>query len=213
MTRPLPLGVLISGRGTNLAAIHAAIAAGQLDARIVAVCSNRPEALGVAWARAQGLPVALFPRSAYPSRAAAQEAMAAHLQAVGAELVVLAGWDQVLVPSFVAAFAGRLINVHPSLLPAFARTMHAVEEALAYGVKVTGCTVHYVTEEVDAGPIILQAAVPVYDDDTPETLLARIHEQEHRLLPRAIALHAAGRLRVEGRRVRILPDSAEAERR
>ncbi|HLI28120.1 MAG TPA: phosphoribosylglycinamide formyltransferase [Chloroflexota bacterium] len=202
---PLPLGVLVSGRGTNLMAIHAAIARGELAARVVLVASNRPEAPAIAWARAQGLPVALFPRRDYASRAAAQAALARALQAAGAELVVLAGWDQVLTPEFVATFTGRLMNIHPSLLPAFAGTMHAVEEALAWGVKVSGCTVHYVTAEVDAGPIILQAAVPVYDDDTPATLLARIHEQEHHLLPQAIALHAAGRLRVEGRRVRILP--------
>lgn len=201
---PLPLGVLVSGRGSNLMAIHAAIARGELAARIVLVASNRPEAPAVGWARAQGLAVGLFPRRDYTSRAEAQAALARALQAAGAELVVLAGWDQVLSPEFVATFAGRLMNVHPSLLPAFAGTMHAVEEALAWGVKVSGCTVHYVTAEVDAGPIILQAAVPVYDDDTPATLLARIHEQEHRLLPQAIALHAAGRLRVEGRRVRIL---------
>jgi phosphoribosylglycinamide formyltransferase-1 len=199
----LPIAVLISGRGTNLAAIHQAIATGTLAARIVAVCSNRPDAYGVGWAREQGLPVAVFARADYGSRAAAQEAMLAHLRASGAQLLVLAGWDQVLIPAVVAAYAGRILNVHPSLLPAFAGTMHAVEDALAYGVRVTGCTVHYVTDEVDCGPIVLQAAVPVYDDDTPETLLARIHEQEHQLLPRAIALQAAGRLRVEGRRVRI----------
>ena len=206
MAGTFPIAVLISGRGTNLAAIHAASEAGTLDARIVAVCSNRPEAYGVRWAREQGLPVAVFARADYGSRAAAQEAMLAHLQTVGAQLVVLAGWEQVLIPAFVAAFDGRLLNVHPSLLPAFAGTMHAVEEALAYGAKVTGCTVHYVTDDVDCGPIVLQAAVPVLDDDTPETLLARIHEREHELLPRAIALHTAGRLRVEGRHVRILGD-------
>lgn len=202
---PHPVGVLISGRGTNLMAIHEAIQSGGLDARLVAVCSNRPDAPGVAWARAQGLPVAVFARADYPSRAAAQEALVAHLQAAGAALVVLAGWDQVLVQSFVEAFRGCILNVHPSLLPAFGGSMHAVEEALAYGVKLTGCTVHYVTEDVDTGPILLQAAVPVLDDDSPETLLARIHEQEHSLLPRAIALHAAGRIRVDGRRVVVTP--------
>jgi phosphoribosylglycinamide formyltransferase-1 len=196
-----PIAVLISGRGSNLAAIHEAIRAGTLDARIVAVCSNRPEAYGVGWAREQGLPVAVFPRAEHGSRAAAQAAMLAHLQAAGAELLVLAGWDQVLIPAVVAAFDGRILNIHPSLLPAFAGTMRAVEDALAYGVKVTGCTVHYVTDDVDCGPIVLQAAVPVLDDDTPETLLVRIHEEEHRLLPQAIALQAAGRLRVQGRRV------------
>ena len=206
MTDPFPIGVLISGRGTNLAAIQAAITGGALDARIVAVCSNRPDAFGVAWARAQGLPVTVFARPDYPSRAAAQEAIVAHLQRAGAQLVVLAGWDQILSPAFVRAFAGRLLNVHPSLLPAFAGGMHAVADALAYGVKVTGCTVHYVTEEVDTGPIVLQESVPVLDDDTADSLLARIHEQEYQLLPRAIALHAAGRLRLQGRRVHIRAD-------
>jgi phosphoribosylglycinamide formyltransferase-1 len=203
MAHSFPIAVLLSGRGTNLAAIHQAIAAGTLNARIVAVCSNRPDAYGVGWAREQGLPVAVFPRADYGSRGAAQAAMLAGLQAAGAELLVLAGWDQVLIPAVVATYHGRILNVHPSLLPAFAGTMHAVEDALAYGVRVTGCTVHYVTDDVDCGPIVLQAAVPVLDGDTPETLLARIHEQEYQLLPRAIALHAAGRLRVEGRRVRI----------
>ncbi len=208
MAKSYPIGVLVSGRGTNLMAIHAAIGRGALAARIVAVCSNRPEAPAVAWARDQDLPVALFPRADYPSRTAAQEAMAAHLQAVGARLVVLAGWDQLLVPAFVGAFPGGILNVHPSLLPAFAGTMHAVDDALAYGVKVTGVTVHYVTDDVDAGPIVLQAAVPVLDDDTPGSLLERLHEQEHRLLPEAIALHAAGRLQVEGRRVRVMSDES-----
>jgi phosphoribosylglycinamide formyltransferase-1 len=196
--------VLVSGRGTNLMAIHAAIERGALAARIALVGSNRPEAPAVAWARAHGLPVAVCARADFPSRTAAQVALAAHLKEAGAALVVLAGWDQLLADEFVAAFEGRLLNVHPSLLPAFAGTMHAVEDALAHGVKITGCTVHYVTAEIDAGPIVLQAAVPVHDDDTPETLLARIHEQEHRLLPAAIALHATGRVQIDGRRVRIL---------
>jgi phosphoribosylglycinamide formyltransferase-1 len=206
MTDRFPLAVLLSGRGTNLMAIHAAIAAGTLDARIVAVGSNRPEAPGVAWARGQGLPVGVFARADYPTRGAAQEALLGWVRERGAALVVLAGWDQVLIPAFVAAYRGRLLNIHPSLLPAFAGSMHAVAEALAHGVKLTGCTVHYVTDDVDCGPIVLQAAVPVLEDDTPDTLLARVHEQEHQLLPRAIALHAVGRLRVDGRRVRILPE-------
>jgi phosphoribosylglycinamide formyltransferase-1 len=200
-----PIAVLLSGRGTNLMAIHAAIQAGTLAARIVAVGSNRPEAPGVAWARAQGLPVGVFSRADHPTRVAAQEALLAWLEARQPALVVLAGWDQVLIPAVVATYAGRLLNIHPSLLPAFAGSMHAVEEALAHGAKVTGCTVHYVTDDVDGGPIVLQAPVPILDDDTPATLLARIHEQEYRLLPEAIALHAAGRLHLDGRRVRIRP--------
>src|SRR5205085_12676818 len=122
----------------------------------------------------------------------------------GARLAGLAGWDQLLVPTFVGAFAGGVLTVRPARLPAFAGTMHAVEDALAYGVKLTGVTIHCVTKDLDAGPIVLQAAVPVLDDDTPARLLDRLHEQEYRLLPQAIALHAAGRLRIEGRRVRIL---------
>jgi phosphoribosylglycinamide formyltransferase-1 len=207
MTDSFPVAVLISGRGTNLAAIHQAIVDGALAARIVAVCSNRPSADGIGWARKRGLPVAVFAREEHGSRLAAQEAMLQHVRGAGAELVVLAGWDQVLISAFVAAFDKRILNVHPSLLPAFGGTMHAVEEALKYGVKLTGCTVHYVTDDVDCGPIVLQAPVPVLDDDTPDSLLARLHEQEHKLLPRVIALHAAGRLRIEGRRVRVLAES------
>ena len=116
------------------------------------------------------------------------------------DLVVTAGFDQILLPAFIDAFPERILNVHPSLLPPFAGTLHAQEEALAYGVKVSGCTVHIVTGEVDGGPIVMQAAVPVHDDDTVAAVSARILEQEHRLLPRAVRLLAQGRVRVEGRR-------------
>ncbi len=126
------------------------------------------------------------------------------LQQLSPDLIVLAGFDQVLGPQVVDTFRYRIINIHPSLLPAFAGTLHAQADALDYGVKVAGCTVHFVTNEVDAGPIIVQAAVPVMEDDTAESLAARILEQEHRILVEAVRLFAEGRLRIEGRRVRVL---------
>lgn len=208
---PLRIGVLVSGRGTNLAAILAAIAAGELPARVACVVSNRPAAPALERARAAGVPALVFPRSDFPSRAEQQRAILRALQQHGVELVVLAGFDQILLPEFVAAFPDRILNVHPSLLPAFGGSMHAVEAALGYGVKVSGCTVHLVTTEVDAGPIVAQAAVPVLEDDDPAALHARIQAEEHRLLPQAIGWFAAGRLRREGRRVRILPPSAASE--
>ena len=202
---PLRLGVLISGRGSNLLAILEAIERGHVPARVVLVASNRPEAAGLALATARGVPTLIADRKSHPTRAERHAAIADALQAAEVELVVLAGWDEILVPQFIARFEGRILNVHPSLLPAFAGTLHAQRDALEYGVKVSGCTVHLVTDAVDCGPIVLQRAVPVLDDDTPETLAARILAEEHRALPEAIRLWAAGRVRVEGRRVRIGP--------
>jgi len=195
------LGVLVSGRGTNLQAILDAIQRGELNAEVALVVSNRPEAYALRRAAQRGVPTVVVERRAYPSRREQHMAIAEALRQAGVDLVVLAGFDQVLHPDFVKAFPMRIINIHPSLLPAFGGGLHAQADAWAYGVKVSGCTVHFVTEEVDAGPIILQAAVPVLDDDTPETLAARILEQEHRILPQAIALIAQGALRIEGRRV------------
>ena len=172
-----------------------------MPAEIVVVAGNRSEAAALARARARGIPAVAVPRAAYSSRAAQQQALIAVLREHLVELVVLAGYDQILTPEFIAAFRERIINIHPSLLPAFSGTLHAQADALAYGVKIAGCTAHFVTEDVDAGPIILQAAVPVEDDDTVETLAARILDQEHRILPEAIRLIAEGRIRIEGRRV------------
>ncbi len=208
--RPLPVGVLISGKGTNLNAILARCEDGTLDAEVRAVISNRPEAEGLASGRARGVPSFAFSRSDYADRQAQQMAMADCLKAHGVDLVVLAGFDQILAPGFVDRFRGRIINLHPSLLPSFAGGMHAVRDALAAGVKITGCTVHFVTDDLDGGPIILQEAAPVHEDDDEQSLLARVHEAEHRLLPAAIQLCAEGRLAIEGRRVKVLPSTEKA---
>lgn len=205
MSRRLRVGVLVSGRGTNLQALLDGRRREELPAEIVVVVSNYPGVAALERAALARVPTRVVPRADFPSRQAQHVAIADCLATFDVGLVVLAGFDRILDPAVVKRFAGRIMNVHPSLLPAFAGTLHAQAEALAYGVKVTGCTVHFVTDEVDGGPIILQAAVPVREDDTVETLAARILCEEHRLLPEAVRLFAAGRLRVEGRRVRILP--------
>jgi phosphoribosylglycinamide formyltransferase-1 len=174
------LGVLASGRGTNLRNLV------ERGYDVVAVATNRPSSGAAAIARRRGLALGEFPQSRYASRLERDRAMREWLVSRGVELVVLAGYDRVIDPGLVRAFPGRMLNIHPSLLPAFAGGMDAVEQALAYGVKVTGCTVHLVTEEVDAGPILVQAAVPVEEGDTAESLHARIQDQEYRILPEAI---------------------------
>ena len=201
---PLPgVGVLVSGRGSNLAAILRAIETGELAARVALVISSRPEAPALEIAAQHGVASQVIVPKEYASRAEAGAAIIAALRAAGAQVVALAGYKPILDASVVRAFPNAILNVHPSLLPAFAGGMapRPQAEALAAGVKLTGCTVHFVTEEVDAGPIIAQAAVPVLDDDTVESLSARILVEEHRLLPQAIGLSLSGRLHVEGRRV------------
>lgn len=187
--------ILISGGGSNMRAIVEASRRDRweaiLGARVVAVLSNRPDAAGLAWAQEQGLATAAVDHRAYPSREAFDAAL---LQAIapfeGDEkepaLIVLAGFMRILTPGFVAHFAGRLLNIHPSLLPAFPG-LHTHARAIAAGCRVAGATVHEVTTELDHGPILGQAVVPVLPDDTPETLAARVLSQEHRLYPRAIA--------------------------
>jgi phosphoribosylglycinamide formyltransferase 1 len=197
------VGVLVSGRGSNLRALLDALSAKSSAAHIVCVVTNRPGCAALDQARTADVPVHSFAKKEYGSRAARDAAMAGALNQAGVDLVVLAGYDEILDPVLLNSFAGRLINVHPSLLPAFAGTLHAQAAALQYGVKVSGCTVHYVTEDVDCGPIIAQAAVPVLDDDDVESLGARILEQEHRLLPRVVTLIAEGKVHLAGRRVRI----------
>lgn len=174
------LGVLASGRGTNLRNLV------DRGYDVVAVATNRPSSGAAAIARERGLTLGEFPQSRYPSRLERDLAMRDWMVENGVELVVLAGYDRVVDAILVRAFPGRMLNIHPSLLPAFAGGMDAVEQALAYGVKVSGCTVHLVTEEVDAGPILAQAAVPVLEGDTAESLHARIQDEEHRILPEAI---------------------------
>jgi phosphoribosylglycinamide formyltransferase-1 len=156
----------------------------------VAVATNRPTCGGAAFARERGLALGEFPQKRYESGPARDEAMRAWLAERGVRLVVNAGYDRILSPGFIRAFRDRVINIHPSLLPAFGGGMDAVERALAHGVKITGCTVHVVTDDVDEGPILVQAAVPVLGDDTHDTLRARIQVEEHRILPEAIELIA-----------------------
>lgn len=193
------LGVLISGRGSNFGAIAHAVAAGTVRARISLVASNREEAAGLDRARQMNLNAQVIP-SAGRAREEFERDLLAALNAAGVDHVCLAGFMRVLSPWFVRTFRGHILNIHPSLLPSFPG-LDAQKQALESGVKLSGCTVHLLDEGVDTGPIILQAAVPVLDDDTVETLSARILEQEHRIYPEAVRLLAEGRIQVRGRRV------------
>lgn len=204
MNKPsgLRLGVLASGRGSNLQAIIDAIGRGELRAEVCVVLSNRPGALALERARQAGIPAVVVDQAAYADQDAFEQRLIEVLKGHGVDLVVLAGYMRILGGGFVAAFPGRIMNIHPALLPAFPG-LGAQRQALDHGVKVSGCTVHFVDEGLDSGPIILQAAVPVLEDDTVDSLSARILEQEHRLYPEAIRLFAEGRLHVEGRQVSI----------
>lgn len=195
------LGVLISGMGSNLQAIITAIADRRLDASIALVISNREDAPGLGRAREAGIDTACVPHTGYASRADYDRALVALLREHRVDLVCLAGFMRLLSPAFIDAFPNAILNVHPSLLPAFPG-VDAQSQALAHGVKVTGATVHLVTPELDAGPILLQAAVPVLDDDTPASLADRVLAEEHRLYPEAIRLMLDGRWRLDGRRFR-----------
>jgi phosphoribosylglycinamide formyltransferase-1 len=204
---PLPVGVLISGRGSNMAALISAAAEPGYPARIACVVSNRAGAPGLEIARAAGIPTqVLLPRE-FPSRESFDEAVDAELRRHGVQLVCLAGFMRILTPGFIAAWPDRILNVHPSLLPSF-RGLHTHERALAAGCRIHGCTVHLVRDELDEGPIIIQAAVPVLDCDDETTLAARVLEQEHRIYPLAVRWLAEGRLRVEGMRVLAGEDAA-----
>ncbi len=193
------LGVLISGRGSNLQAIIDAVADGRLDASIAVVVSNKPTPGGLERAAAAGIETAVLEHTAYDSREAYDAALVETLRRHQVDLVCLAGFMRLLSPVLIDAFPNRILNIHPSLLPAFPG-LHGQTQALEHGTKVAGATVHIVTPELDAGPIILQATVPVEDDDTPDTLAARILEQEHRIYPEAIGIVLAGGWRIEGRR-------------
>jgi phosphoribosylglycinamide formyltransferase-1 len=197
---PHRLGILISGRGSNMLAIGEAIAAGRLDATIAAVISNRADAPGLERAAAAGIPTAVVSAKEHGSREACDAAIVERLRGHGVELVCLAGYMRLITPAFVDAFPNAILNVHPSLLPAFPG-LDAQRQAWAHGVKVTGATVHFVDAGLDAGPIVMQAAVPVEDGDTPEALSARILVEEHRIYPAAIARVLAGGWRIDGRRV------------
>jgi phosphoribosylglycinamide formyltransferase-1 len=195
----LKVAALISGRGSNLRALIDACAGGAIPARIVLVISNNPGAPGLDHARRAGIATLTIDHRAFPDRAGFDAALDRALREAGAELVCLAGFMRLLTPGFVAAWRDRMINIHPSLLPAFpGLDTHA--RALAAGVRFAGCTVHFVRDETDTGPIIVQAAVPVLPGDTPESLAARVLEAEHRAYPLALRLLAEGRVRVEGER-------------
>lgn len=196
----LPIGILVSGRGSNMEAIAAAIEAGEVPARIQAVISDRPEARALELARERGLKAFSLAPGEYPSRQAYDLALATALKKEGVELVALAGFMRLLGREFLEQFPGAVINIHPALLPAFPG-LNAQRQALEYGVKFSGCTVHFVDAGMDTGPIIAQAVVPVRNDDTPETLAARILAEEHRLYPRVIKWLAEGRVELRGRRV------------
>lgn len=193
--------ILLSGRGSNFQAIAEAA----LPIEIVAVISNRPAAAGLDYARARGLAAIALDHTAHPDRVAFDALLADEIERHRPDLVVLAGYMRILSAAFIARFEGRLLNIHPSLLPMFPG-LNTHERALAEGVKVHGCTVHFVTADLDHGPIAIQAAVPVRADDTPGTLAARVLQQEHRIYPQAIRWFAEGRLEINQGRVNLKGD-------
>jgi len=190
------VAILISGRGSNMEALVAAAAGDDYPAEIVGVIANTPKARGLEQARMRGIPTRMVPQRDYPDRAAHDEAIGAALEELGAEIVCLAGYMRILTPGFVARWAGRMINIHPSLLPSFPG-LDTHGRALRAGVKVHGATVHFVTEAMDDGPIIAQAAVPVLVTDTADALAARVLKAEHRLYTMALAMVARGEASVE----------------
>jgi phosphoribosylglycinamide formyltransferase-1 len=194
--------VLVSGQGSNLQALLDAAAEPGSKMAVVLVAADRPEAYGLERARLAGVDVAVVRPADHPDRPAFDRALRDLVAAARPDAVCLAGFMRILGPDFVRAFPDRIVNTHPSLLPAF-RGAHAVRDALAYGVKLSGCTVHLVDEQVDHGPVLFQAAVPVNDDDDEDRLHERIKRQEHRLLPAAVRLVAGGRVRVDGRRTTV----------
>ncbi len=193
------LGILLSGRGSNFEAIANNVATGTIDAEIAIVISNRPAAPGLEAALRRGLPAVCIPSKGL-DRTIYDGMLAEELKKHAVDLVCLAGYMRLLSAGFIREFPGRVLNIHPSLLPSFPG-LDAQHQALEHGVKVTGCTVHFVDEYLDAGPIIIQAPVPVLDDDTVETLSERILTQEHRIYSEAIRMVLSGKLRMEGRRV------------
>jgi phosphoribosylglycinamide formyltransferase-1 len=194
------VGILISGRGSNMMSLVAASSQPDYPAEIVTVISNRPQAPGLAWAAGQSIPTTLIDHKGFASREDFESALHNALTAAGVDLVCCAGFMRLMTAGFVRKWHGRMLNIHPSLLPAF-KGLNAHEQALAAGVKIAGCTVHFVEPEMDSGPIIAQAAVPVIDQDTPDTLSARILTAEHKLYPHALRLVASGAARLVGGRV------------
>lgn len=201
----LAVVILISGRGSNLASLLAATGSGAMSARIVGVISNRPDAKGLQTAEAHGVPTCVLDHRLFAEREQFDAALADAIDAFAPDLIVLAGFMRIFGDVFVRRYAGRLINIHPSLLPAFPG-LHTHRRALADGVRIHGCTVHFVTPDLDRGPIIVQAAVPVLDQDDEDTLAARVLAQEHQVYPLAVRWFAEGRLQLhEGRVLLNLP--------
>jgi phosphoribosylglycinamide formyltransferase 1 len=205
------LAILLSGRGSNFEAIAQSVAAGRLDATIAVVISNRPQARGLEIARERGIPAVVVPSKGL-DREIYDRMLAGEIRRHGADLVCLAGFMRLLSASFVREFPLRILNIHPSLLPAFPG-LEAQHQAIEHGVRISGCTVHFVDEYLDAGPIVLQAAVPVLDGDTAETLSARILREEHRIYTEAIRIVLDGRYRIDGRRVILAPADAASDTR
>ncbi|AEF94601.1 phosphoribosylglycinamide formyltransferase [Desulfotomaculum nigrificans CO-1-SRB] len=203
----LRLGVLASGRGSNLQSIMDACRQGAIPAEVVVVISDKATALALERARAAGIAAHFVDIKSFPDKAAYEQVIVDILKEHRVQLVCLAGYMRLVGPTLLKAYHNQIMNIHPALLPSFPGR-HGQLDALNYGVKISGCTVHFVDEGMDTGPIILQAAVPVLDDDTEDTLAARILEQEHRLYPQAIKLFAEGRLQLQGRRVMIKKASA-----
>ncbi len=196
------IAVLLSGRGSNFMAIHDAILEGKINAEIVLVFSNKKDARGLQIAKERGLETLFLDPKDFPSREEYDKRIVEELKKRDVDLVCLAGYMRILTPYFVNQFRNRIMNIHPALLPSFPG-LHAQRQALEWGVKFSGATVHFVTEEVDAGPIIIQAVVPVFQYDTEETLSSRILKQEHKIYPEAIRLFFEGKLEVRGRKVYI----------
>jgi len=202
------LVILISGRGSNMSAILEAVDNGTIAAEVVAVISNRPDAAGLALASDRGIATTHIDHRAYPGRDAFENALTAAIDAHAPDLIVLAGFMRILSRAFVDRYAGRMINIHPSLLPTYPG-LDTHRRALADGVRIHGCTVHFVTGDVDHGPIIAQAAVPVRNEDDAKTLAARVLEAEHRTLVAAVGWFCAGRLVIDGGRVRVKNEHAD----
>jgi phosphoribosylglycinamide formyltransferase 1 len=202
MGKKLPIGVLASGSGSNLQSIIDHIEQNRLDAVIRVVISNNPDAYALTRAKKHGIPYVVVKHQEFPTREVFDLKMAETLVSFGVELVVLAGFMRVLSPQFLQAFPQRVINIHPALLPSFPG-LHGQRQAFEYGVKFSGCTVHFADDGVDSGPIIIQAIVPILESDTEDTLAERILREEHRIYPQAIQFYAEGRIEIQNRQVKI----------
>ncbi len=206
---PLNIAILASGSGSNAQAIFDKIQSGALDAKVSLVITNRPGAKVLERAQKLSIPTLELDHKAFADRESFDARLVEALQACGADIIVLAGYMRILTPVFLNAFKDKVINVHPAILPSFVGA-HGAADACAYGVKMSGCTVHFVNEEVDGGAIIAQAAVPVLDEDQADTLQKRIQGLEHRLFPQVIQWLAQNRIAVNGRHVRLLPGTNKA---